>query len=309
MLNTTIKRVVQGIFILFCVTFISFVLLRNIPGDPVKIMAPNATDEQREVIRAEMGLDNPIIIQFKDYIVNIFHGDMGQSYFKNDSVNRIIAGTIGKSALLMLNTVVLAVALSLLFGVIAAVNNGKLADRLISGISVVFQSMPNYWVATMLILLVCVKLNLLPSMDYKGYISTVLPSIVLALPIMSVMIKNIRLSMIDSLNQDFVKAARARGVHKMSALFRYALRNSLIPLLTVLGGQLGFLAGSIVVIEYVFSYPGIGYEILNAINRRDYNLVQGLIIVFSTFFIVVNMLIDIGYAYLDPRIRKAQGDL
>ncbi|MEE0276079.1 MAG: ABC transporter permease, partial [Oscillospiraceae bacterium] len=105
------------------------------------------------------------------------------------------------------------------------------------------------------------------------------------------------------------KAARARGVHKMSALFRYALRNSLIPLLTVLGGQLGFLAGSIVVIEYVFSYPGIGYEILNAINRRDYNLVQGLIIVFSTFFIVVNMLIDIGYAYLDPRIRKAQGDL
>ena len=256
MLNTTIKRVVQGIFILFCVTFISFVLLRNIPGDPVKIMAPNATDEQREVIRAEMGLDNPIIIQFKDYIVNIFHGDMGQSYFKNDSVNHIIAGTIGKSALL-----------------------------------------------------VCVKLNLLPSMDYKGYISTVLPSIVLALPIMSVMIKNIRLSMIDSLNQDFVKAARARGVHKMSALFRYALRNSLIPLLTVLGGQLGFLAGSIVVIEYVFSYPGIGYEILNAINRRDYNLVQGLIIVFSTFFIVVNMLIDIGYAYLDPRIRKAQGDL
>ena len=169
--------------------------------------------------------------------------------------------------------------------------------------------MPNYWVATMLILLVCVKLNLLPSMDYKGYISTVLPSIVLALPIMSVMIKNIRLSMIDSLNQDFVKAAIARGVHKMSALFRYALRNSLIPLLTVLGGQLGFLAGSIVVIEYVFSYPGIGYEILNAINRRDYNLVQGLIIVFSTFFIVVNMLIDIGYAYLDPRIRKAQGDL
>ena len=211
MLNTTIKRVVQGIFILFCVTFISFVLLRNIPGDPVKIMAPNATDEQREVIRAEMGLDNPIIIQFKDYIVNIFHGDMGQSYFKNDSVNHIIAGTIGKSALLMLNTVVLAVALRLLFGVIAAVNNGKLADRLISGISVVFQSMPNYWVATMLILLVCVKLNLLPSMDYKGYISTVLPSIVLALPIMSVMIKNIRLSMIDSLNQDFVKAARARG--------------------------------------------------------------------------------------------------
>ncbi len=309
MLNTTIKRVVQGIFILFCVTFISFVLLRNIPGDPVKIMAPNATDEQREVIRAEMGLDNPIIIQFKDYIVNIFHGDMGQSYFKNDSVNHIIAGTIGKSALLMLNTVVLAVALSLLFGVIAAVNNGKLADRLISGISVVFQSMPNYWVATMLILLVCVKLNLLPSMDYKGYISTVLPSIVLALPIMSVMIKNIRLSMIDSLNQDFAKAARARGVHKVSALFRYALRNSLIPLLTVLGGQLGFLAGSIVVIEYVFSYPGIGYEILNAINRRDYNLVQGLIIVFSTFFIVVNMLIDIGYAYLDPRIRKAQGDL
>lgn len=309
MLNTTIKRVIQGIFILFCVTLLSFVLLRNIPGDPTKIMAPNATDEQREVIRAEMGLDNPILVQFKDYIVNIFHGDMGQSYFKGASVNSIIAGTIGKSALLMLNTVVIAVVLSMVLGVTAALHNGKPLDRIISGFSVIFQSMPNYWVATMLILLVCVKLNLLPSMDYKGYISTILPSIVLALPIMSVMTKNIRLSMIDSCNQDFVKAAHARGVSKAAVLFKYALRNSLIPLLTVFGGQLGFLAGSIVVIEYVFSYPGIGYEILNAINRRDYNLVQGLIIVFSTFFIVVNMLIDIGYAYLDPRIRKAQGDL
>ncbi|MGN0608521.1 MAG: ABC transporter permease [Oscillospiraceae bacterium] len=309
MLNTTIKRVIQGIFILFCVTLLSFVLLRNIPGDPTKIMAPNATDEQREVIRAEMGLDNPILVQFKDYIVNIFHGDMGQSYFKGASVNSIIAGTIGKSALLMLNTVVIAVVLSMVLGVTAALHNGKPLDRIISGFSVIFQSMPNYWVATMLILLVCVKLNLLPSMDYKGYISTILPSIVLALPIMSVMTKNIRLSMIDSYSQDFVKAAHARGVPKAAVLFKYALRNSLIPLLTVFGGQLGFLAGSIVVIEYVFSYPGIGYEILNAINRRDYNLVQGLIIVFSTFFIVVNMLIDIGYAYLDPRIRKAQGDL
>lgn len=309
MLNTTIKRVIQGIFILFCVTLLSFVLLRNIPGDPTKIMAPNATDEQREVIRAEMGLDNPILVQFKDYIINIFHGDMGQSYFKGASVNSIIAGTIGKSALLMLNTVVIAVVLSMVLGVTAALHNGKPLDRIISGFSVIFQSMPNYWVATMLILLVCVKLNLLPSMDYKGYISTILPSIVLALPIMSVMTKNIRLSMIDSYSQDFVKAAHARGVSKVAVLFKYALRNSLIPLLTVFGGQLGFLAGSIVVIEYVFSYPGIGYEILNAINRRDYNLVQGLIIVFSTFFIVVNMLIDIGYAYLDPRIRKAQGDL
>lgn len=272
-------------------------------------MAPNATDEQREVIRAEMGLDNPILVQFKDYVVNIFHGDMGQSYFKGASVNSIIADTIGRSALLMLNTVVIAVVLSMVLGVTAALHNGKPLDRIISGFSVIFQSMPNYWVATMLILLVCVKLNLLPSMDYKGYISTILPSIVLALPIMSVMTKNIRLSMIDSYSQDFVKAAHARGVPKAAVLFKYALRNSLIPLLTVFGGQLGFLAGSIVVIEYVFSYPGIGYEILNAINRRDYNLVQGLIIVFSTFFIVVNMLIDIGYAYLDPRIRKAQGDL
>lgn len=309
MLNTTIKRVIQGIFILFCVTLLSFVLLRNIPGDPTKIMAPNATDEQREVIRAEMGLDNPILVQFKDYVVNIFHGDMGRSYFKGASVNSIIADTIGRSALLMLNTVVIAVVLSMVLGVTAALHNGKPLDRIISGFSVIFQSMPNYWVATMLILLVCVKLNLLPSMDYKGYISTILPSIVLALPIMSVMTKNIRLSMIDSYSQDFVKAAHARGVPKAAVLFKYALRNSLIPLLTVFGGQLGFLAGSIVVIEYVFSYPGIGYEILNAINRRDYNLVQGLIIVFSTFFIVVNMLIDIGYAYLDPRIRKAQGDL
>ena len=153
------KRFLQILIVLFGISFLTFGLTYLSPGDPAEIMLTECgnlpTPELLEQTRHELGLDQPFLVQYGTWLKGVLTGDMGQSYFKNDSVNHIIAGTIGKSALLMLNTVVLAVALSLLFGVIAAVNNGKLADRLISGISVVFQSMPNYWVATILILNVC----------------------------------------------------------------------------------------------------------------------------------------------------------
>ena len=153
------------------------------------------------------------------------------------------------------------------------------------------------------------KLGWLPSTGYKGIRYAILPGFVLALPTTAVLIRNVRASMMGSLNQDFVKAAKARGVPGFASLVKYAFRNSLIPILTLIGSQLGYLVGNMVVVEYVFSYPGIGLQILNAINRRDYYLVQGLVVLLSGFFIVVNMIIDIGYIYLDPRIRKAQGGL
>ena len=300
-LGTVLKRLAQGIFVTFCVIFISFVILRMIPGDPAKVMAPTATVEQQQAIRDSMGLEKSIPEQFKMYMVNLFHGDLGESYFKSDTVLNVMEQATPLSLILLISSVVISIILSLILGTIAGLNGNKWEDRLISSIAVLFQSMPNYWVSSVLIIIFSVRLGLLPSMDYSG------PA--LALPLTAVLTKVVRSSLIDSYNQEFVKVAYARGISTVAIYFKYALRNSLIPVLISLGTQLGFLVGSIVVVEYVFNFPGIGYTVLNAILRRDYNLVQGIIILFSVFFIVLNIAIDLGSIRLDPRMRKAQGGL
>lgn len=309
MLGTIIKRLLQGIFVTVCVIFISFVILRMIPGDPAKVMAPNATEKQLKIIRDNMGLSKPVLVQFSMYAKNLFHGDMGESYFKGDTVINVMAQTAPISGILLVIAVVISILLALILGTVAGLNGNTWIDRLVSSIAVLFQSMPNYWVSSMLIILLSVKAGLFPSMDYSGPISCVLPTIALVLPLTAVLTKVIRSSLIDSYSQEFVKVAYARGVSKVAIYFKYALRNSLIPILISLGSQLGFLVGSIVVVEYVFSFPGVGYTVLNAILRRDYNLVQGIIILFSVFFIVVNIIIDLGTIRLDPRLRKAEGGL
>lgn len=308
-LGTVLKRLAQGIFVTFCVIFISFVILRMIPGDPAKVMAPTATVEQQQAIRDSMGLEKSIPEQFKMYMVNLFHGDLGESYFKSDTVLNVMEQATPLSLILLISSVVISIILSLILGTIAGLNGNKWEDRLISSIAVLFQSMPNYWVSSVLIIIFSVRLGLLPSMDYSGPASCVLPTVALALPLTAMLTKVVRSSLIDSYNQEFVKVAYARGISTVAIYFKYALRNSLIPVLISLGTQLGFLVGSIVVVEYVFNFPGIGYTVLNAILRRDYNLVQGIIILFSVFFIVLNIAIDLGSIRLDPRMRKAQGGL
>lgn len=309
MLGTVLKRLVQGIFVTVCVIFISFVILRMIPGDPAKVMAPTATPEQQQLIRDSMGLDKSIPQQFKMYMTNLVKGDLGESYFKSDTVVNVMKQAVPLSLILLVSAIVTSILLSIVLGTVAGLNGNSWIDRLISSIAVLFQSMPNYWVSSVLIIIFSVNLGVLPSMDYQGPASCVLPTVALALPLTAVLTKVVRSSLIDSYNQEFVKVAYARGISKVAIYFKYALRNSVIPFVIALGTQLGFLVGSIVVVEYVFNFPGIGYTVLNAILRRDYNLVQGIIILFSVFFIVLNIVIDLGSIRLDPRMRKAQGGL
>ncbi len=309
MLGTVLKRLVQGIFVTICVIFISFVILRMIPGDPAKVMAPTATPEQQQLIRDSMGLDKSIPQQFKMYMANLVKGDLGESYFKSDTVVNVMKQAVPLSLILLVSAIVTSILLSIVLGTVAGLNGNSWIDRLISSIAVLFQSMPNYWVSSVLIIIFSVNLGVLPSMDYQGPASCVLPTVALALPLTAVLTKVVRSSLIDSYNQEFVKVAYARGISKVAIYFKYALRNSVIPFVIALGTQLGFLVGSIVVVEYVFNFPGIGYTVLNAILRRDYNLVQGIIILFSVFFIVLNIVIDLGSIRLDPRMRKAQGGL
>lgn len=309
MLGTVLKRLVQGVFVTVCVIFISFVILRMIPGDPAKVMAPTATPEQQQLIRDSMGLDKSIPQQFKMYMANLVKGDLGESYFKSDTVVNVMKQAVPLSLILLVSAIVTSILLSIVLGTVAGLNGNSWIDRLISSIAVLFQSMPNYWVSSVLIIIFSVNLGVLPSMDYQGPASCVLPTVALALPLTAVLTKVVRSSLIDSYNQEFVKVAYARGISKVAIYFKYALRNSVIPFVIALGTQLGFLVGSIVVVEYVFNFPGIGYTVLNAILRRDYNLVQGIIILFSVFFIVLNIVIDLGSIRLDPRMRKAQGGL
>ena len=309
MITTIIKRLLQGLVVVFAVMVITFIMLRLIPGDPSRTLAPIATKAQIEQLRQQMGIGTSIPVQFGKYIQNLLHGYLGYSFFEKGDVTAVIGSALPKTALLLFLAILFELTFGFIFGLLAAVKANTWVDKLISGFAVIFQSLPNYWVSLILITFITVKWHLLPSIGYKGPIFALLPAIVLSLQPMAVLIRNVRASMIGSLQQSFVKAAKARGVPWRIYVFKYAFRDSLIPLLTLFGAQMGFIMGSIVVVEYMFGYPGIGLQTLNAILRRDYYLVQGLVVLISGFFIVVNIMIDIGYIYLDPRIRKALGGL
>jgi ABC-type dipeptide/oligopeptide/nickel transport system permease component len=309
MITTIIRRLLQGLIVVSAIMVITFVMLRMIPGDPSRVLAPIATAEQTALLQQQMGIGASIPVQFGKYMQNLLHGYLGFSLFEKADVTTVIGNALPKTGILLLFAILLELTFGVFFGVLAAVRSNTWVDKLISGFAVVFQSLPNYWVSLILISIVTVKLHLLPSIGYKGPIYAVLPAIVLSLQPTAVLIRNIRASMMGSLSQNFVKAAKARGVPWSTYMVKYAFRNSLIPMLTLFGAQLSYIAGGIVVVEFVFGYPGIGFQTLNAILRRDYFLVQGLVVLIAGFFVVVNTAIDIGYIYLDPRIKKALGGL
>jgi peptide/nickel transport system permease protein len=309
MLTTIIKRLLQGVLVLLAVLVVTFVLLRLIPGDPARIMAGNADEEVVEQLREEMGLNDPIPVQFVDYMKDIFKGDMGYSYFAKDDVTNVIVNAYKPTLIMIALALPSAIILGLLFGLIAAVFKETIIDRLISAFAVLVQSAPNYWVAVMMIQIVAVKLRWLPASGYKGIEYAIMPAIVLGLPLAGVFARSVRVNMLGSMQQNFSKAAKARGVPYFTTLMGYSFRNVLVPFLTLVGSQLGFMVGNCLVIESIFGYPGLGLQILNAILRRDYFLVQGLVAMLAAIFIIINTFIDISYLYLDPRIRKAQGGL
>ena len=309
MLTTVVKRLLQGVLVLVMVMVLVFVLLRLIPGDPARQMMSIATEEALAALRAEMGLDKSIPEQLVIYVKNLFQGNLGYSWFQKADVSTVIAQAIPKTALMLSLALVSAIIFGFIFGLIAAIFAHSWVDRLISTLAVIVQSLPNYWLAILLIQVICVKMKLLPASGYKGPNYILLPAFILALPLIGIIAKNVRTNMIGSISMDFVKAAKARGVPGYVRLFGYALRNSLIPIITLIGSQLGGVVGNCVIVEYIFSCPGVGLYILNSILRRDYYLVQALVLFVSAVFIIVNTIIDISYLYLDPRIRKAQGGL
>jgi peptide/nickel transport system permease protein len=304
-LTYVVRRVLVAIPTLLGVATVVFSLLRLLPGDPASLIAgPTATPESIANIRHQLGLDQPIWQQYLDFLGRLLHGDLGISSRTGQPVLQEIATRAPYTAELALTSLVLAIAVGVAAGVVAATRRNTGADLGISAGAVFGVSMPVYWLGLMLIIVFAVRLRVLPAAgNDEGVLSLVLPTVTLALFSMGLVARQTRSAMLEVLGQDFVRTARAKGAGRRAVLIRHALRNALLPIVTTIGLQFGILLGGAVITESVFAWPGMGRLLLDSIGSRDYPVVQGVVLLLSVAFITINLLTDLVYAYVDPRIR------
>jgi ABC-type dipeptide/oligopeptide/nickel transport system permease component len=299
-----IRRILQAVVVLWGVSVIVFVLLRLAPSDPVSIMlAETASPQQIAEARHQLGFDRPIYEQYLIFAGNALHGDLGESIFYKEPATQVLLTAFPNTLLLAAVSFALSLAVALPVGIVSALHRDTFWDYLGVGLALIGQATPPYWLGIMLILLFSVGLHLLPTSGNYGPQYLVLPAITLSAVLMPVVTRLVRSGMLDVLSEDYVRTARAKGLAEQPVIWRHALRNMLIPLITVLGLQLSSLLGGAVIIEQVFAWPGVGQLAVQAIYSRDYPMVQADVLFLATVFIVANLLVDLLYARLDPRIR------
>jgi len=312
MLEIVIKRLISTIPVMLTVATLVFLLLRLAPGDPARVIAGDmASEDTIAQIRGEMGLDQSVGTQYVRWLAALAQGDLGHSVLSKQPVSTLIAARLGPTFSLAGGAILLTIALAIPLGVLAAWRHRRLADRGIMAGAVLAFSVPAFVVGYLLILVFSVKLNWLPVQGYTPlaegvgeYLShLVLPVITLATIFVALITRITRASVLDVLGEDFVRTARAKGVTERFVLFRHALRNAAIPIVTVVGVALTTLISGVVVTETVFNISGVGRLIVDAVLSRDYPVVQGTILFFSFLYVFINLLIDIAYVVLDPRIR------
>ena len=299
-----LQRLVASIVTLLGVIFVLVSLVQFLPGDPARVIAGlRATPAQVARVRDEMGLDDSVFVQYWRFLENLAHGNLGVSARTGDSVAAEIWARLPFTLeLAVLGTLIGTVA-GITLGVIAATHKDKWTDSFVSMIGVVGISMPVYWLGIILILVFAVWLNVLPASGASSLRSLILPSFTLGVFSMAIVARMTRSTMIDELGQDFVRTVRAKGVTERVVIYRHALRNAFVPILTVIGLQFGTLLGGAVLTETVFAWPGIGRLLVESISARDFPMVQGIIFVFAAMFIVVNVITDLLYTVVDPRVR------
>lgn len=278
-------------------------LLGRVSGDPTDLLLPQgAPPEQRAEFRESYGLDRPLFIQYFSYMSHLVRGDFGNSIISGQPVLEVITDRAPATIELTIAAMVLAIAIGLIFGVLAAVYKDSLLDRMVVGVVVLGQSIATFWLGIMLILLFAVELRLFPVSGRGSLSQLVLPSVTLALFFAAVLTRLTRSSMLETLGKDFIRTAYSRGLRKPTVVVRHALRAGLIPIITVIGLQFGALLTGAVVTETVFSWPGLGSLVVRSITARDFPVVQGIVLILAVVFIMVNLLVDIIYALVDPRI-------
>jgi peptide/nickel transport system permease protein len=311
-LRYTLKRLLATIPVMGVVALFVFSLLYISPGDPAAVIAGDiATEADIARIRAQLGLDQPYLTRFGTWLAALARGDLGTSIFTGLPVAKLIGQRLEPTAALTICTLIVAVGLAVPLGVLAAARAGGWIDRFVMGLSVLGFSVPVFVIAYGLILLFSIQLDWLPVQGYRSisegfgpFIShMILPSVALGLVYMALIARITRASMLDVLAQDYVRTANAKGLAPSAVLLRHALKNAAVPIVTIIGIGVALLVGGVVVTETVFAIPGIGRLTVDAILRRDYPIIQGVTLLFSAVYVVVNLLVDLSYSLFDPRIR------
>jgi ABC-type dipeptide/oligopeptide/nickel transport system permease component len=299
-----LKRIAYAIFVLWGALTIIFITIRIVPGDPASMMlGAGATEQDVQALRARLGLDDPLYQQYIDFVDHAVRFDFGNSLWLDQSVLTAVGERLAATGRLALAAMVIALALSFPLGIIAALKQRTPIDTAISIISLVGQSVPSFWLGIMLILVFARHFRILPSAGSETWKHLVLPSLTLALPLVGVLTRLVRSGLLEVMHEDYIRTARAKGLTARTVLTRHALRNMLIPVITVVGLQMGNLLGGAVIVEIVFGWPGVGRLLVDAIFHRDYPLVQTAILFITAGFVLINLLVDLSYVYLDPRIR------
>jgi peptide/nickel transport system permease protein len=298
-----VRRILQAIVVLWSVSVIVFALLRLAPSDPVTLMlSETASPEQIAEARHQLGLDRSIPEQYLLFIGRALRGDLGQSIFYKEPATRVVLRALPNTLLLAAIAFAISLAVALPVGVLSALHRDTPWDYLGVGIALIGQATPSYWLGIMLILVFSVGLHLLPTSGSFGPKYVILPAVTLSAVLMPIVTRLVRSGMLDVLNEDYVRTARAKGLPDRLVIWRHAFRNMLIPLVTVLGLQLSSLLGGAVIIEQVFAWPGVGQIAVHAITSRDYPIVQADVLLVSWAFVFANLLVDLLYTVLDPRI-------
>lgn len=307
MLGYTIRRALLAVFVLWGVVTVVFIIVRLVPADPAVLVAGmDATPEQVAAIRTRMGLDQPLILQYLGYVGGILRGDFGSSYTFGTPAMDLVMKVLPNTALLAFLGCLLAVVVSFPLGLLAALRVNRPTDRIITTASLFTQALPGFWVGVVLMLVFSQTLRLLPSTGFGSPAALVLPVVTVALPFIAILTRMTRSGLLEVAGEGYVATARAKGLSERIVIFTHSARNALIPVVTLVGLEFGALLGGAVVTETVFSFPGVGKLLVSSILARDYNLVQACVIIIASAFVVVNLLVDLLYGYLDPRVRFAK---
>jgi peptide/nickel transport system permease protein len=304
-----LRRVVQAIPVLIGITLASFLLIHLVPGDPATIiLGAHATPDAVANLNHQLGLDQPVLAQYWDFVSGAVTLDFGDSIKQNTAIGPILGERIPVTAFLLLYSVVISIVVAVPLAIVSALRRNRAADHLIRLFSMVTFAMPSFLLGLLLILFFSLKLGWLPTAGYgdgfTGHLrSLTLPAITVGLYLAPILLRTLRVGIIETLDTEFVEAARARGLTERRIIFKHVLRNSLVSTVTVLGLNIGFLLSGLVIIENVFALPGLGSELVNSILSRDYPLIQALTLVFGVAVVAINLLTDLAYAKLDPRVR------
>ncbi|MEC8436041.1 MAG: nickel ABC transporter permease [SAR324 cluster bacterium] len=302
--NFLLRRLLLLIPVLWGVATLVFLLLHFIPGDPVDLMlGDSALGTDRETLRDQLGLNDPLIVQYLRYFGDLLQGDWGTSLFSKKPVFEEIMERVPATMELMLGAMVVTILVAMPLGLIAAVNKGTWIDQGAMIFSLLGVSIPNFWLGPMLILLFSIHFDLLPVNERGGLEHLILPALTLGTSLASILARITRSSVVETLQAEYIRTARSKGISELRILFRHALRNALVPIVTVIGLQVGVLLSGAIITEAIFDWPGLGNLLISAINSRNYPLVQGCVLFIAGSYVMVNLVIDLLYAYLDPRIR------